>query len=114
VSYRDKSVDTVLGPVTVSRAWYHCAACGHGLAPRETELGLARDTMSRGLAKMTARATAAEPFAKDSGLLADLAGIQVSARPIERHAEADGRLRGRGAQRLATHHHAGLVKSGDH
>jgi hypothetical protein len=23
VSYRDKTVDTVLGPVTVSRAWYH-------------------------------------------------------------------------------------------
>ena len=34
VSYRDKVIDTVLGPVTVSRAWYHCAACGHGLAPR--------------------------------------------------------------------------------
>jgi hypothetical protein len=45
--------------------------------------------MSRGLAKMTARA-AAEPFAKGSGLLAGLAGIQVSARRIERHAEADG------------------------
>ena len=39
---------------------------------------------------MTARAAAAEPFAKGSGLLADLAGIQVSARRIERHAEADG------------------------
>jgi hypothetical protein len=46
--------------------------------------------MSRGLAKMTARAAAAEPFAKGSGLLADLAGVTVSARRIERHAEADG------------------------
>ena len=25
--YRDKSFDTVLGLVTVTRAWYHCAAC---------------------------------------------------------------------------------------
>ncbi len=33
--YRDKSFDTVLGLVTVTRAWYHCAACGHGLAPRD-------------------------------------------------------------------------------
>ena len=24
-AYRDKVIDTVLGPVTVSRAWYHCA-----------------------------------------------------------------------------------------
>jgi hypothetical protein len=35
VAYRDKVIDTVLGPVTLTRAWYHCAACGHGL-PRET------------------------------------------------------------------------------
>ena len=33
VSYRDKVIDTVLGPVTLTRAWYHCAACGHGLRP---------------------------------------------------------------------------------
>ncbi|HXL96717.1 MAG TPA: hypothetical protein VN969_48045 [Streptosporangiaceae bacterium] len=39
---------------------------------------------------MTARAAAAGPFATGSGLLADLAGIQVGARRIERHAEADG------------------------
>ncbi len=90
VSYRDKTFGTVLGPVTASRAWYHCKACEQGLAPRDAELGLAGDTMSRGLAKMTARAAAAEPFARGSGLLADLAGVQVSARRMERHAEADG------------------------
>jgi hypothetical protein len=90
VSYRDKTFGTVLGPVTASRAWYHCRACEQGLAPRDAELGLAGDTMSRGLAKMTARAAAAEPFARGSGLLADLAGVQVSARRMERHAEADG------------------------
>jgi len=32
VSYRDKVIDTVLGPVTLTRAWYRCAACEHGLA----------------------------------------------------------------------------------
>ena len=26
VSYRDKVIDTVLGPVALTRAWYHCAA----------------------------------------------------------------------------------------
>ena len=35
VSYRDKVIDTVLGPVTLTRAWYHCAVCKHGLAPRD-------------------------------------------------------------------------------
>jgi hypothetical protein len=28
VSYRDKVFDTVLGRVTLTRAWYHCAAPG--------------------------------------------------------------------------------------
>jgi hypothetical protein len=26
VAYRGKVIDTVLGPVTLTRAWYHCAA----------------------------------------------------------------------------------------
>ena len=67
VSYRDKTFGTVLGPVTISRAWYHCAACGHGLAPRDAELGVAGETMSPGLAKMAARAAAAVPFTPGAG-----------------------------------------------
>jgi hypothetical protein len=90
VSYRAKDVDSVLGPVTVTRAWYHCAGCGHGLAPRDAELGITGDTMTPGLARMTARASANEPFAKASVMLAELAGIPVTARRAERHAEADG------------------------
>jgi hypothetical protein len=90
VSYRDKTIDTVLGPVTVRRAWYHCAACGHGLAPKDAELGVASASMSPGLAKMTARAAAAVPFAKAAGLLADLAGIALTVKRVERSAEATG------------------------
>src|SRR6266851_1252334 len=52
VSYRDKVIDTVLGPVTLTRAWYHCAACGHGLAPRDAGLGVAGASMSPGLRAM--------------------------------------------------------------
>ena len=33
VSYRDKTIDTVLGPVTASRAWYHCAPAGTAWRP---------------------------------------------------------------------------------
>ena len=31
---RAKMITTVLGPVRVARAWYHCRECGHGFAPR--------------------------------------------------------------------------------
>ena len=90
VSYRDKTVDTVLGPVTVRRAWYHCGACGHGFAPRDGELGVAGETMSPGLAKMSARAAAAVPFTPGAGLAGELAGITLTGRRLGRRAEADG------------------------
>jgi len=90
VAYRDKTFDTVLGPVTISRAWYHCAACGHGLAPRDAELGVAGQSLSPGLAAMTDRTAADGPFAKAAGLLADLAGVHLTAKRVERSAEASG------------------------
>src|ERR1035441_2660751 len=90
---RDKVIDTVLGPVTLTRAWYHCAACGHGFAPRDAELGVAGASLSPGLAAMTDRAAAAGPFAKAAGLLEDLAGVQLTAKPVERAAEASGAAR---------------------
>ena len=81
----------MLGPVTVRRAWYHCAQCGHGFAPRDAGLGVAGQTMSPGLAKMAARAGEAVPFTPGAALVAELAGITLTGRRLGRHAEADGR-----------------------
>jgi hypothetical protein len=94
--YRRKVIDTVLGPVRLRRAWYHCARCkrgrqhGHGLAPRDAELGVAGASMSPGLAAMAATAGAAVPFARAAGLLEDLAGIRLTVKRVERSAEASG------------------------
>ena len=88
--YRDKVIDTVLGPVTLTRAWYHCAACGHGLAPRDAEIGVAGEGMSPGLAAMNDRAAAAVPFKGAAALLEDLAGVRLTAKRVERAAEASG------------------------
>jgi len=90
VSYRDKVIDTVLGPVTLTRAWYHCAACGHGLAPRDAELGVAGQAMSPGLRAMNDQAAAAGPFAKAARLLENLAGVRLTVKRVERAAEASG------------------------
>ena len=46
VGYRPKGLDTVLGPVTLRRAWYHCTARGGGLAPRDAELGIGGVSLS--------------------------------------------------------------------
>jgi hypothetical protein len=37
---RPKAVSTVLGPVQVARAWYHCRECERGFAPRDEQLGV--------------------------------------------------------------------------
>jgi len=88
---RPRTVTTVLGPVTLRRAWYHCAACKRGFAPRDEQLGLLPDgALSPGLAEMTALAGAETSFARAAGLLAGLAGITISARTVERSAEASG------------------------
>jgi hypothetical protein len=104
VSYRDKFIDTAPGPVTFTRAWYHCLACGHGLAPRDAELGVAGVSLSPGLAAMTDRAAAAGPFAEAAGLLEDLAGVRLTAKRVERAAEASG-----AAQAAATRQRATLI-----
>ncbi len=90
VSYRDKVIDTVLGPVTLNRAWYHCAECRHGLAPRDVELGVAGTSLSPGLTAMNDKAAAAGPFAGAASLLEDLAGVRLTVKRVERAAEASG------------------------
>lgn len=90
VGYRDKNLDTVLGPIVVRRAYYHCTVCGRGIVPRDDELGVTGASLSPGLRRMVARAAAAEPFATAADLLAELAGIRLSDKRIERSAETDG------------------------
>jgi hypothetical protein len=102
--YRGKVIDTVLGPVTLRRAWYHCARCEHGLAPRDAELGAAGTSMSPGLRAMSDKAAAAVPFARAAGLLEDLAGIRLTVKRVERAAEASGT-----ALAAASRERAGLI-----
>jgi hypothetical protein len=89
-SVRPKVIDTVLGPVTLRRAWYHCPKCRHGLAPRDDELGITGMSMSPGLAAMNDLAAAAGPFAGAARLLEEMAGIRLTVKRVERAAEESG------------------------
>jgi len=104
--YRDRTFDTVLGPVTLRRAWYHCAECKHGFAPRDAELGVAGTSLSPGLTVMNDIAAAAGPFAKAAGLLENLAGVQLTVKRVERSAEASG-----AAQAAAVRERTSLITS---
>jgi hypothetical protein len=92
VAYRAKTIHTVLGPVALRRAWYHCTTCRHGRAPRDEQLGVAGTSATPGLRRMIDRAGAAVPFAPAGRLLSDLAGLDVNAKRVQRTAEADGQV----------------------
>jgi hypothetical protein len=89
-SVRPKVIDTVLGPVTLRRAWYHCPQCRHGLAPRDRELGITGMSMSPGLAAMNDLAATAGPFAGAARMIEELAGIRLTVKRVERAAEESG------------------------
>ena len=92
IGYRTKQIDTILGSATCERAWYHCTGCRHGFAPRDIELGMADASLTPGLRRMVARVAADHPFAQGRDVLAELAGIELTAKRIERSAEADGQM----------------------
>lgn len=86
-----KTLVTVLGPLTLWRAYYHCPPCGHGCFPRDSALGLDRGSLSPAVLRMTGSAAALVSFAETSSLLAELAGVRVHTKQVERRAEALGR-----------------------
>ena len=88
---RSKTFTTALGPLTLERAYYHCAACGRGSCPRDRALGLQATSLSAATTRMVGLTAAEVSFAKSSELLAVLAGVDVETRQVERAAEALGR-----------------------
>ena len=87
---RAKRFVTVLGPVTLERAYYCCPRCHAGFCPRDRALGLDAGSLSPGVRRMVGSAAAEASFAAAGGLLHDLAGVAVDAKQAERAAEALG------------------------
>lgn len=61
---RSRTVLTVLGPVQVRRAYYHCRSFRAGHCPRDARLGLTGSDLSRGAADAVALAGAMGRFAE--------------------------------------------------
>ena len=89
--HRARTLITALGPMTLRRAWYHCDPCGHGFAPRDRALGLDRSSLSPAVLRMTGITAARLSFVESSELLAELAGLDIEPKLVERQAEALGR-----------------------
>jgi len=87
----EKTFESVLGPLTLSRAYYHCEPCKTGFCPRDHALGLQDESLSPGVLRMVGRVGAMVSFEEGNELLAELAGVDVPTKHVERAAEALGR-----------------------
>lgn len=88
---RERTVTTVLGDVTIARAYHTCDACGAGCCPRDRTLGLDATSLSPAVVRMVGQAAALVSFAEASLLLERLASVVVDPKATERAAEALGR-----------------------
>ncbi len=88
--YRRKTVLTVLAPVPVQRAYYHCGPCAGGVIPKDQALDIVGTTFSPGVRRLMGRVGGKEAFAEGRRDLAELAGILVTTKAVERVAEAIG------------------------
>jgi hypothetical protein len=85
-----KTFESVLGPLHLERAYYHCAECQSGFCPRDRHLRLEMFSLTPGVLRMTGSTAALVSFEESSALLHELAGVEVSISQVERAAESLG------------------------
>jgi len=90
VERRSKQVLTVLGPVTVERAYYHCSSCQAGMIPRDDALDIMGSGFSPGVRRMMSRVGSKQSFEKGRQDLKELAELEVTAKQVERISEQMG------------------------
>jgi len=87
---RPKQLLTAVGPVAFERAYYHCPQCRQGHSPRDGELDVEATAYSPGVRRMLAVVGSETSFEQGRQQLELLAGIKVTAKAVERQAEALG------------------------
>ena len=87
---RRKQLKTMLGPVVCDRAYYLCPNCHQGQSPRDQELDVVGTECSPGVRRMMAAVGSETSFDNGRQQLLLLAGLEFTAKAVERHAEAIG------------------------
>lgn len=90
IAYREKTVQTLQGEITFSRAYYHCRFCGEGLCPVDEALGVSRKEISRVLERSICRLATMESFESVAEDIWELTGASVSAKTVQAVSEAAG------------------------
>jgi hypothetical protein len=96
---RSRPVLTVVGWVRMKRPWYLCAHCHEGQFPADIELDIENTDFSPGVRRMQAMVGQDAPFDHGRQQIKVLAGLEVTAKSVERVAEAIGSDIAAGEQR---------------
>jgi hypothetical protein len=96
---RGKDLMTILGPVAYERSMFSCPECGATRYPGDEALDVVGTTRSPGLRRMMARAGSQATFKDGRDDLKIYAGLEVSAKDVERVAERIGEEMGAWSQK---------------
>ena len=87
---RTRTLLTVVGTITISRPYYLCPHCHDGQFPADVELDANKTYFSPGVRRMQALVGQQMPFDQGREQMQLLAGIEVTAKAVERVSEAIG------------------------
>lgn len=84
VGHRARSVHTLLGWITIRRAYYHCSVCHRSEVPYDQASGLGSEQLSPALAKACCLLAVGDSFGETAKKIGELFGEEVSDTTIER------------------------------
>lgn len=90
LSWRPKQLLTVLGSIQIRRSYYYCEVCKTGVHPQDRQWGIEGTGFSPGVQRLMARLGSKESFAEARQDLAELAGVRVVTKQVERVSEQLG------------------------
>jgi hypothetical protein len=107
---RERVITTRHGEVRLPRPYYHCCACGRGLSPLDTALGLDAGTTTAQVREWSAHLAARLPsFEQARATLALLTGVSLGESTVERVALAAGTALRQAQRAQAVRHQRGRL-----
>jgi hypothetical protein len=89
--YRKKGLLSVLGPLTVERAYYHCSHCHQGHCPGDDTFDLDKSDLTSGAAELASLAGTLDSFPQAAAvILPKMSGLSIAESTVERTTEAIG------------------------
>jgi hypothetical protein len=89
--YRAKEILTVLGSVTIHRAYYYDEECGRGYCPKDRALHVEETSWSPGVKRIMGKVGTYRPFGLGQEDIKEMVGIEVDSKAIERSCHELGR-----------------------